>query len=299
MPDLKSMPSVEAEELAEKTKRLSPDPKVLYSDVDGTLLGPGGCLFLDARKQLTLTPARAIVACHLHNLDVVLVSGRRHLQLFGDARVFGFNNWIAELGCQIVYDKGALCVDNIGDFSASGGSVYDVIEKSGAPSSLLDRYAGSFEYHTPWHADRSYTHVFRGLIDVGEANEFLEANGYGTLKLVDNGRVHRASPGLSLKLPEIHAYHLMPRASGKASAARKDREIRNLSKENTAAIGDSESDLELADEVGVFFLVANAAYENEGLLKKAAAKANVVVTKEAMGLGWAEAVGYLTGFPVP
>lgn len=281
--------------IAERVRDLVPNPMVIYSDVDGTLLGPGGCLFLDAERKLTLTPARAIVACHLHKLDVVLISGRSRAQLHGDARVFGFENWIAELGCQLVYNKGEVVIENAGPCRPHGRSVYRSIEESGAPRLLLDAYAGRLEYHLPWSENRECTHVMRGYVDVEEANSLLERAGHGDLKLVDNGRVHRTSLGLSLDLPEIHAYHLLPKESGKASAVRKDREIRNIPKDAAVAIGDAESDLELADEVALLFLVSNALTEDRVLAKRSSEKGNVIVTEHAMGLGWAEAIGYLTG----
>lgn len=286
---------IEPKDAAALVKSLAPQPKVLYSDVDGTLLGPGGCLFLNAERQLTLTPARAILACHLHKLDVVLVSGRRRLQLLGDARVFGFNNWIAELGCQLVYNQGELVVQNTGDFRTDGKTIFQAIEDSGAPALLLERYKGRLEYHIPWSDDRECTHALRGSIDVREANDLLVSSGHADLKIIDNGRVHRKSLDLEVEVADLHAYHLLPKASDKASAVRKDREIRGLPKEATAAIGDAASDLDLADEVGIFFLVANALAENHGIAERAASKGNVIITEGAMGLGWAEAIGYLTG----
>lgn len=291
----KSPNTTEPEVLAERVRNLVSAPRVLYSDLDGTLLGPGGCLFLDAEKRLTLTPAKAIMTCHFSGIDVVLVSGRRRAQLQSDARVFGFNNWIAEMGCQIVYNKGELVVDNIGDFQSGELTVYEAVESAGGPKLLLDAFPGRLEYHTPWSGEREFTHLLRGYLDVEGANDLLARSGYEELKLMDNGRVHRISAGLSVDLPEIHAYHLLPKASGKASAVLKDREIRGIPQEATVAIGDSEADLELADEVGLLFLVANALTENHDIAGKAAARENVVVTNHAMGLGWAEAVGYLTG----
>ena len=38
---------------------------------------------------------------------------------------------------------------------------------------LFERFDGRLEYHTPWHTDRLYSHLFRGLIDVDEANALL------------------------------------------------------------------------------------------------------------------------------
>jgi hypothetical protein len=279
----------------EVLKELAPKVKVIYTDVDGTLLGPKGCLFLTADNQLTLVPAQAIISCHLNHFDVVLISGRRSKQLHGDARIFGFNNWIAEMGCQIVYRLGEVTILNIGDFEVSEGNVWQTIKASGAPKLLLNHYARRLEYHTPWSEGRECSHVFRGLIDVQEANELLRSEGYLNLKVVDNGVIHRTSPQLSADLPEIHAYHLLPKASSKASAVRKDRELRGIPKEATIAIGDAESDLELAPEVGALFLVRNALTDYSKLAEKIKAYSNVFVTRELMGLGWAEVINMILG----
>jgi len=272
-----------------------PEVKVIYSDVDGTLLGPGGCLFVDAKHGYTGAPAQAILACHMHKIDIVLVSGRNRKQLHGDARILGLNNWIAELGCQLVYGMGETVVLNVGDFAVEEETIWQTIDLGGAPGLLLDKYKGKLEYHLPWSENRECTHIFRGWIDVDAVNGFLASEGYDHLKIVDNGQVKRRSPDLCPGQSEIHAYHLLPKASSKASAVRKDREIRKIPKEATVAIGDSVSDLELAPEVGILFLVRNAITESSGILDKIKDYPNVFITHEAMGLGWAEAVSFLIG----
>ncbi|MBS3908628.1 MAG: hypothetical protein KGZ93_03195 [Actinobacteria bacterium] len=272
-----------------------PDVKVVYSDVDGTLFGPGGCLFKNEDHEYTAAAAQAILACHLHRIDVVLVSGRNRHQLHGDARILGFQNWIAELGCQLVYGMGETVVLNAGDFRTEGKTVWEAIEAGGAPALLLESYAGLLEYHLPWSQNRECTHIFRGRIDTEEANELLAREGFADVKIIDNGEVRRRSERLRADIPEIHAYHLLPAASGKASAVRKDRELRAIPKETTIAIGDSASDLALAPEVGALFLVKNAITKNSGLLDAVKNYPNVFVTNHAMGAGWAEAIHYLIG----
>ncbi|MBE0448609.1 MAG: hypothetical protein IBX64_11020 [Actinobacteria bacterium] len=279
----------------ELTEAMVPDIKVIYSDVDGTLLGPGGCLFMDVKSGYTGIPAQAILACHMHKIDVVLVSGRNRHQLCGDARILGFKNWIAELGCQLIYNMGETVVLNVGDFAIEEGTIWQAINSGGAPHFLLDRYKGELEQHLPWSENRECTHIFRGWIDVDVVNDALRSEGYGRLKIVDNGCVRRRSANLNPDLPEVHAYHLLPRASGKASAVRKDRELRGIPREATIAIGDSVSDLELAPEVGALFLVRNAITESPGILDKMRNYPNVFITHESMGLGWAEVINYLIG----
>lgn len=271
------------------------ETRVIYSDVDGTLLGPGGCLFKDSEHNFTGLPAQAILECHLRGIDIVLVSGRNRQQLFSDARLLGFKNWISELGCQISYNMGEVLVLNIGDFMIERESVWQTIENLGAPDLLLGEYKGWLEYHLPWSENRECTHLFRGLIDTNEANKLLQERGFEQLKIIDNGQIRRRSENLSKAIKEVHSYHLLPRASSKASAVRKDRETRNIPKNLTAAIGDSPADLELASEVGILFLVRNAVLENEELMDKIKDYPNVFITHESMGLGWAEAIDFLTG----
>lgn len=262
--------------------------KVVYTDVDGTLVGPGGCLFWDSQKNYTLEPAKTIVAALEKGLDIVMISGRNRDQLKEDARIMGFKNYIAEAGAEIVYDLGRKFVQNIGDFKVTKETVFETIAKCGAPQALFERYKGKLEYHTPWSAQRYYTHLLRGRVEVDEVNDFLQNEGFADLKFVDNGRIFVKSE--TLEVTEPHAYHLLPKATDKGSAIRKDQEIRKIEKEETIAIGDSEADLPLANEVGTLFLVANAIKDDPELPKKAQKFANVVVTKNERGLGWAEAV---------
>ncbi|HEY3375521.1 MAG TPA: HAD hydrolase family protein [Candidatus Aquicultor sp.] len=274
---------------------MAPETRVIYSDVDGTLLGPGGCLFKDERSVFTGSVAQAVLQCHLNSIDVVLVSGRNRHQLFSDARILGFTNWIAELGCQIVYSRGEVVLLNVGDFPITKSSVWHEIDRCGAPKLLLETFKGRLEYHLPWSEGRECTHLLRGRIDCGAANALLAGHGHGELKVIDNGLVHRRSSALAADIREVHAYHLLPKASSKSSAVRKDRETRDIPKDLTAAIGDSIADLELANEVGVLFLVRNAVIANPELLERIKDYPNVFITHEAMGLGWAEAIDFLIG----
>lgn len=272
---------------------MAPQTKVIYSDVDGTLLGPGGCLFVDENQNYTGSVALAVLQCHLHKVDVVMVSGRNRHQLFNDARILGFKNYVAELGCQIAYNLGEVVMLNVGDFTVLGETIWQAIEKSGAPQLLLQNFSGRLEYHAPWSGARECTHLLRGSIDVEAANSLLQDSGHDNLKVIDNGRVKRRSENLDPNILEVNSYHLLPKEAGKASAVRKDRETRGIPKEFCAAIGDSVADLELASEVGVLFLVKNAVIENPSILELLPKYPNVFVTHEAMGLGWAEAVGFL------
>ena len=62
-----------------------PPPFVVFSDLDGTLLGWGSSLFRDAEGGFSLAQARGLEACHRAGVEVVLMSGRREA-LLADAR---------------------------------------------------------------------------------------------------------------------------------------------------------------------------------------------------------------------
>ena len=61
--------------------------RCVYTDLDGTLLGPGASLFRDADGGFTLLPARALEACHRAGVEVVIKSGRRRAQVMEDAEL--------------------------------------------------------------------------------------------------------------------------------------------------------------------------------------------------------------------
>lgn len=262
--------------------------RVIYTDVDGTLVGPGGCLFLDSKKNYTLEPAKTIVAALRKGIDIVMVSGRNRDQLREDARIMGLKNYIAELGAEIIYDLGKRIVPCLTDFATKESSVYEEIKNRGIIERLFSHFSGHLEYHTPWSEEkRYYSHLLRGLIEVEEANRFLEMEGSPDLKMADNGRISQQG---NLTLVEMHAYHLLPKSVSKAVALQRDQLERNIKKEEAIAIGDSWADLPLAKQVSTFFLVANGPADDPSLQTALAQYDNVFLTKNEKGLGWAEAV---------
>ena len=249
--------------------------RCVYTDLDGTLLGRGASLFRDAEGNFTLLPARALEACHRAGVEVVIKSGRRKAQVMEDARLLGQTSYIYEVGCGLHID---------GEDSYLGelrprehATVWQQIEDSGAPRMLLERYAGRLEPHAPWHLDRHFSHLLRGLVDVDEANELLPDN----LRLVDNGDISPKETLLGLGGPP-HAYHLIPRGASKAAAVAAHMRARGYAREECMAVGDSVEDMGVAEHVGRFFLVANA--------KVAPGGDNVEVTEGAYGEGFYEAV---------
>jgi hydroxymethylpyrimidine pyrophosphatase-like HAD family hydrolase len=249
--------------------------RCVYTDLDGTLLGRGASLFRDAEGEFSLLPARALEACHRAGVEVVLKSGRRKAQVMEDARLIGQTSYIYEVGCGLHVDGEDSYLGEL--VPRDGKTVWQQIEESGASRVLLERYPGRLEPHAPWHLDRQFSHLLRGLVDVDEANALLPEN----LRLVDNGDISPKETLLGLE-GRPHAYHLIPRGASKAAAVAAHMSARGYSPDECIAVGDSVEDMGVAERVGRFFLVANAKVEPRG--------ANVEVTEAAMGEGFYEAV---------
>jgi len=221
--------------------------KCVYTDLDGTLLGKGASLFRTAEGDFTLLAARALEACHRAGAEVVIKSGRRRAQVMEDARLMGQTSYIFEVGSGMVIDGELTFLT--GDLQPrEGKTIHAQIEETGAPALLLERYAGRLEPHSPWHASREVSHLFRGAIDASEANELLAGAGHGALRLVDNGEIEGG----------LHAFHLIPAVSSKAAAVAAHMRARGYAREDCVGVGDSAEDLDVASVVGRFFLVANA-----------------------------------------
>ncbi len=199
-----------------------------------------------------------------------------------DARLMGQTSYIFEVGSGMVID-GELTFLTGELQPRPDRTVHAQIEDSGAPGLLLERYAGSLEHHAPWHLGREVSHLFRGYVDVTEANGLLGAEGHGDLRLVDNGEISRSETALELPATP-HAYHLIPGVSSKAGAVARHMRARGYARDECIAVGDSREDLEVAEVVGRLFLVANAAVGD------ASGFANVERTEAPMSEGFYEAV---------
>jgi len=261
--------------------------RVVYTDLDGTMMGPMGCFFLNIRREYTLRPARALVEALKLGVDVVPVSGRSGRQLKENARLLGLKNYIAELGVELVYDLGERVITNTGALKVEGGDLYRAIMRSGAVDFLLSGYPRRIEFHTPWSRFRDCTPLFRGLVDLHEVNDLLKGH-YPGLVLVDNGVLPRTSP--TLDVHELRAYHLMPRGVSKEKAVVEDMRLRGFRPSEVMAVGDSEADLAFAGVVGAFFLVRNGLFSNPHLASVIPGYDNVMVTEGFLNEGWAEAV---------
>jgi hydroxymethylpyrimidine pyrophosphatase-like HAD family hydrolase len=265
---------------------------VLYTDVDGTLVSHGGSLFGPSDRPSTRA-ADAIAALHRAGVQLVLVSGRTRDQLREVARLIGASAYIAELGAFVVHREAGeeTLTTNFGDFPG-GGTPVEAMTRSGAAGFLLGRYDGRLEPHTPWaFQGRRATMLLRGLVDEREATDALDQAGYSWVELVDNGRITRRVE--MLDLPEIHAYHLLPRGVNKASGVRAHRERVGVVLDEAAAIGDSPSDLQMAPEVGRMALLGTA--PDPSIDRAQREPARITWIPSPAGEGFAQAVEALLG----
>ena len=247
-------------------------PRCLYLDLDGTLLGRRASLLHDGEGAVSIEGVRAVQACLRAGIEVVLMSGRRRAQVFEDARLLGQDSYIFEAGaCVVMNGEEHWLTDEL---LPGALTIAEQIELSGAPALLLEHYTGRLEYHEPWHLEREVSHLFRGLVDAFEADRLLAERGHEGLRLVDNGVVTRRSEALA-GLPHVRGYHLVPAGASKAGAVALHRRARGYSAQETFAVGDSREDLACAAHVDVFWLVANAVERDPSIREAIAAHDNV------------------------
>lgn len=226
-------------------KRWLKNVKVVYTDVDGTLVN-NGCLFRN-KMGYTLKNAAAIHDLLNAGVDVVMTTSRTEEQLQEIARLLGFRNYISDLGCKIIYDNGERILRNYGIGVESDRDLKDWIECTGVIESLFDRYEDNVRYYVPWSNNVKTHPLLVGELDFVEVDDWVSEE-FPQLRIIDNGSV---PPEKDFKSP--HVYHILPKNVGKKRAIEIDKEERDLKEENLVAVGDSMEDVTMADEVGVYF----------------------------------------------
>lgn len=262
-------------------------PKVVYTDLDGTLLGQGGSLFRTAAGGFTSAGAKALELIAAAGAELAFVSGRSARLLGEDARVMGAARFIAEAGCLLVKD-GSEQVNCAPFGQKPEANVYEEIVASGAPRLLFQHFGDAIAYHDPWHLDHEYTHLLRGCIDTGEANRLLDESGLVDLKVVDNGLIE--DRGYGMPVAELHAYHLAPQAASKGSAIAIDLKNSGLTRADAVACGDSDQDLQMAPVVRTLYLVSNVLANSSRLNEHLKNHDNVVILERPMVEGFLEAM---------
>ncbi len=260
--------------------------RCVYTDLDGTLLGPRGGLFRDPDGNFSLAQAKALQACDRAGVEVVVMSGRREAEVASDTRLMGGTSYIYEAGCGVFIDGEWTFLT--GDWQPDDDSTpYERMVAAGIPDLLFAHYEGKLEWHSPWEVGRKLSFLMRGKVDSSEVNELLESEGHRDLRFLDNGVISYRMEGLE---GHTHAYHLVPGGASKARGVEFHRQARGYDPESCIAIGDSIEDLESSVSVGQFFCVANGPAKDEALREALLKFGNVTVTEGAMGDGFYEAV---------
>jgi hydroxymethylpyrimidine pyrophosphatase-like HAD family hydrolase len=263
--------------------------KVVYSDLDGTMVGARGCFVRAADYSLTLEPATALVELLAADIALVLVSGRTRAQLREAAHIFGAAGFVGELGAVIGWDFGRSHEVLRGSMPPElTGNLFDELVGCGLPEELMAAFDGRLDYHAPWHIGHEADVMMSGLVDVDEAEKWLASRGFPWLRLRDNGRLP-VQAGLMPGGEQKHVYHLMAEGITKGTGIAADLARRGLTPDQAIAVGDSRSDLEMAAHVRQFFLTANGAHVLDG------APANVTLCQGENGLGWVEAIRWAIG----
>jgi hydroxymethylpyrimidine pyrophosphatase-like HAD family hydrolase len=251
-----------------------PPATVLYTDVDGTLLGPNGSLLSAPDGRPSARAALALVAARAAGVTVMPVSGRRQGLLAGDARLLGLRDYIAEAGTVV-------CRDGKVSFSWGeapadlAGTPREAVRASGALAALLDAFPDDLRIYHPWDEGRVGEFLLHGLVDVAVADRLLAAAGAPWARLVDNGAA-AGWPGRT-----VRAYHLLPRGTGKATAVAEDLAARRLPPTRAVAVGDSLEDATMAEVTATYVQVANGHAEVGG---------NTFQVPGTMGDGFADTV---------
>lgn len=250
--------------------------KVIYTDVDGTLVHDG-CLFC-TKSGFTLKNASAIYDLLSAGVDIVMTSGREKEKLKDTARLLGFKNYIANLGIEIIYNQGEKVITSFGVDLPDPKSLKLWIRETGVVARIFKKYHGKVKYYKPWSEILTTHHLLVGELDFPEVSAFIDRE-YPEIRIIDNGAVSETGP---FKNP--HAYHIVPRQVGKKSAVAIDKRERSLKKENLIGIGDSMEDVSIADEVAVFFLLNGQLPINQ---------TNIVRVDNSHGDGFSEVVKFL------
>jgi predicted mannosyl-3-phosphoglycerate phosphatase (HAD superfamily) len=266
--------------------------RIVYTDLDGTMVGPRGSFWHTANRHLTDGPATALLDLHRAGIPLVLVSGRTFEQVIEAARIFAADGAIAELGATVAWDAGRGLHRLRGEFPEGFGdrTPTAAMAELGIVEELIAAHPGQLEWHAPWHASHDADALLRGRVDPLAVDTWLAERGAGWLTLKDNGAL-AATSRMTLDddpLPP-RVFHLMPRGISKGAAIAWDLERRGRTPDDAIAIGDSVSDLDMAPAVGRLFITANGAAV-DGMTGLIDAVPNVTVTDGAMGEGWAQAV---------
>ncbi|MCG9479958.1 MAG: Cof-type HAD-IIB family hydrolase [Actinomycetia bacterium] len=275
----------------QQIKRRLTGLKVIYTDLDGTLLNDKGSLLKDSNGRFYLGAVEGIHKLQQRGIDLVLVSGRNKTQLRYNAQMMGLKNYIAELGSELVYELGKEVRVTFDDSHIDYDITYGGKDLKKIIRLLKKNFPHKIEGKMEWSRYRSYNALFFGEIDLARANQLLRENGYGNLALVENGKSGLVD--LDLEVKDLYIYNLMPRGVSKAKAIALDKKVRKIETGQCIALGDSPADIDMASEVEYFFLMGDSLKKDGDFIHKLAKYDNILVTNGEMNRGWTEVISYL------
>ena len=240
--------------------------RYVFSDLDGTMYGPGSCVLKNSAGEHSLAMVETLVALKRAGVEVVLTSGRNRSMMHEDSRLLGINSYIGEMGGLIMldreHDEWEYYTADMPYDPESGLTPHQVIEQTGVCEKIIDRWPGLIEYHNDMSTGYKYREVtvgMRGEVPDAEVEAMLDACGL-PLEWGDNGFLNYVSAPTTLELPEGvpgRAFNITPAGLGKGGAIRRFCERRGIDPAEPLAIGDSFSDFLMADAVETFLLVEN------------------------------------------
>ncbi|MCD4668849.1 MAG: HAD hydrolase family protein, partial [Actinomycetia bacterium] len=142
------------------------DLKVIYTDLDGTFFNDQGCIIKDAEEKYYFDALKLLSNIKQKGWELVLVSGRNKHQLRYNAQMIGVENYISELGSELVYGLGkdvhVTFDDNkeCFDLTYRGKDLIKIIDL------LMEEFPGKIESRMEWSRYRSYNALFFGEIDL-------------------------------------------------------------------------------------------------------------------------------------
>ena len=212
-----------------------------------------------------------------------------------DARVLGLNSYIGEMGGLVMYDLKANDWEYLtGDMPydpACGLTPHQVIEQTGVCEKILAHWPHKIEYHNDMSTGYKYREVtvgMRGDVPDDEVQAILDEAGCG-LVWACNGHLTHLSKPTTLELERVEdgrAFNINPAGLNKGVAIARFCEHLGIEREETLALGDSESDFYMADHVGTFCLVENG-LTSAGAPEFLDTCDNAYVTRGKIVDGWA------------
>ncbi len=173
---------------------------------------------------------------------------------------------------------------------ACGLTPHQVIEQTGVCEKILARWPHKIEYHNDMSTGYKYREVtvgMRGDVPDDEAQAILDEAGCG-LVWACNGHLTHLSKPTTLELNRVEdgrAFNINPAGLNKGVAIARFCEHLGIEREETLALGDSESDFYMADHVGTFCLVENG-LTSAGAPEFLDACDNAYVTRGKIVDGW-------------